>query len=142
MSDTLHPIVDIAIELLTPNEAGELVLLAESRNILVEVINDVPNQQLPKTIFALAEFSEMVRTRHHSPVGAEQLLKVAEIYIGQLEQCSTKTEGERRDALAKGNKFLGFSSPSRQRNGLMDSSPKPAINLRDLVQDWRGVIAC
>jgi hypothetical protein len=140
MSDILHPIVDIAIELFAANEEGELVLNADARSALIDVINDLDRSKLPKALFALSEFSEMVRTRHQSPEGAEQLLQIAELYLNQLEQISNEKRSRRMDALTHGNKFLGMNSSPRF--SLNTSAPKSVMNLRDVVQNWRGVINC
>ena len=139
MSDKLHPIVDIAIELLTPDESGAMILKPSDRNTLVEVINEVPQEHLPKTIFALVEFAEMVKINHESPLAATQLIRVAEVYVEKLENVSDGNEARQREKLARGNKFLAFSESSRPR--LLSSHGTPALSLRDCVQQWRGVIS-
>jgi len=138
MSDSLHPIVDIAIELLTSKDDGSVTLEASDRNTLVEVLNDVPQDHLPKTIFALIEFAEMVKSNHQSPEAGDRLIQVAELYINRLESVSESGEARQREALARGNKFLAFSEQSRP--SLMSSQAQSVLNVRDCVQQWRGVI--
>jgi len=140
MTEILHPIVDLAIELLEANEAEELVLDSEAKSILLEVLGEISNEDLPITVFNLAQFAEMVRTQYQSPVGANQLLQIAETFIPALNEQASQQSTKKIDGLARRNKFMAQDMSLRPT--LNDSLPKTVMSVRDAVQSWRGVIAC